>query len=88
MSITSDMIKSNGFIHALADDAANEIDDLEKAYELLYAENSKNVKRIAELEAVLALSTHRIHSPIDGDPCVCSQCRFVFERDRAMKGGA
>ena len=28
-----------------------DIDDLKKAYELLYDENSKNVKRIAELES-------------------------------------
>lgn len=51
MSITSDRIREREFIHCLADAAAEEIEELEKAYELLFRENSDNCKRIAELEA-------------------------------------
>jgi phage shock protein A len=38
MSITSDQIRTVGFIHGLADDAADEIEELEKEVSALKAE--------------------------------------------------
>ena len=41
MSITSDQIRTVGFIHGLADDAADEIEELEKEVAALKAERDE-----------------------------------------------
>ena len=44
MSITSDQIRTVGFIHGLADDAADEIEELEKEVAALKAERDAAMK--------------------------------------------
>lgn len=77
MSILIDDLRDSG-MPGLCWRAADEIEDLEKAYALLFEENSKHCTRIAELEAENA----GLKLALNASPGLMP-CRFALEKLQA-----
>ena len=97
MSITSERIREQPFFHALADDAAEEIETLEKEIDQLRAENASLKAELAEVKkdasrwfslvmnaaAELEDAANCLH---DSDAKKNAQSAAKYYRGEAMKG--